>query len=53
MKICTVEMNVQTMEWGPQVIGLLHLVLYIIGAAFPGHYNYMSIYLVYLLYVQE
>ena len=27
--------------------------IYIIGAAFPGHYNYMSIYLVYLLYVQE
>ena len=29
--------------------------IYIIGAAFSGHYNYMSIsiYLVYLLYVQE
>ena len=27
--------------------------IYIIGAAFPGNYNYMSIYLVYLLYVQE
>ena len=27
--------------------------IYIIGAAFPGHYNYMSIYLVYLFYVQE
>ena len=27
--------------------------IYIIGAAFPGTYNYMSIYLVYLLYVQE
>ena len=27
--------------------------IYIIVAAFPGNYNYMSIYLVYLLYVQE
>ena len=27
--------------------------IYSIGPAFPGHYNYMSIYLVYLLYVQD
>ena len=27
--------------------------IYIIDAAFPAHYNHMSIYLVYLLYVQD